>query len=239
MAAVLAEPWAAASHKSAAVLHGLVGFRPGRPEISIRPGANARGKLSLAHRAIDTKTTVIKGIPCVTLDQVFIDLAQVTGARRLEKALARQADHTPAVVEAVRDRYLVLAPRGGRNLQPLRAVLDRFGSGAIPDESELERLMRMLFTRPDIPPIRWQAAFPGRLPGPQRVDGMIDLWRVIVEGDGRAWHARIDDFDRDRRRDQAAAAAGYLTLRYSYHQIAREPAWCVDTLLAAGTQRAA
>ncbi|MEX2294020.1 MAG: type IV toxin-antitoxin system AbiEi family antitoxin domain-containing protein, partial [Acidimicrobiales bacterium] len=83
MAAVLAEPWAVASHQSAAVLHQLLGFRQGRPVITIRPGANARGQLAIAHRGIDTRTTVVRGIPAVTLDQVFIDLAQVVSEPRL------------------------------------------------------------------------------------------------------------------------------------------------------------
>jgi len=239
MAAVLAEPWALASHRSAAVLHQLAGFRPGRPEISIRPGANARSGLAIAHRAVDTRGTTVDRIPCVTLDQVFVDLAPHTSERRLGEALARRVDATPRLLDAVRDRYCLLAPRGGRNLQRLRSVLDQFGVGDGPDETELERHMRLLFTRPDVPPIRWQADFPGRLAGPKRVDGLIEAWRIVLEGDGRTWHARVDDFDRDRRRDQAAAAAGYLTLRYSYHQVVNEPEWCLATLLAAGAQRPA
>ena len=57
IAAVLAEPWAVASHRSAAVLHGLEGFRPGRPEVTILPGANARGRLAIAHRGVDTRAS--------------------------------------------------------------------------------------------------------------------------------------------------------------------------------------
>jgi hypothetical protein len=239
MAAVLAEPDAVASHKTAAVLHGLHGFRGGRPVVTVPPGANVRGRLAIVHRGVDVRTTVIDQIPCVTIEQVFIDLAPKTSVRRLREALARATDATPDVLDAVRDRFCELAPRGGRQLGRLRAVLEEFGAGEEVKESVLERSMRGLFTRPGIPPIRWQAPFPGRDPGARRVDGVIPDWSVVLEGDGRSWHTRIDDFERDRRRDQASAAAGYLTLRYTYHQIVREPAWCVDTLLEAGTRRAA
>jgi very-short-patch-repair endonuclease len=116
-------------------------------------------------------------------------------------------------------------------------VLDRFGAGPGIDESELERRMRLLFTRPEVPTIRWQAAFPGRVAGPQRVDGVIAPWKIVIEGDGRAWHTRVDDFERDRRRDQSAAAAGYLTLRYTYNQITTDPEWCLSTLLQTGATR--
>lgn len=239
MAAVLAEPWAVASHRSAAVLHNLEGFRPGRPEITIRPGASARGRLAIAHRGIDVRTTKVDHIPCVTADQVFVDLAQVISEGRLRKALARRADSTPRILDAVRDRYCLLAPRGGRDLRPLRAVLERFGVDDEIAESVLERRMRMLFTRREVPSISWQAPFPGRAPGAQRVDGVIDDWKVVLEGDGRSWHTRVDDFERDRRRDQAAAAAGYLTLRYSYHQIVDEPSACLATLVQTGERRLA
>lgn len=237
MAGVLAEPWAVASHRSAAVLHQLVGFRQGRPEITTRPGANVRGQLAIAHRGVDVRTTKIQGIPCVTLDHVFVDLAQVIPQRKLQVALARCADGNAAALEAVRDRFVALAPRGGRNLSSLRSVLDGFGAGEAIDESELERRARLLFTRTGVPPIVWQAPFPGRVPGAHRADGVIETWKIVLEGDGRAWHTRIDDFERDRRRDQGAAAAGYLTLRYTYNQITTEPDWCLTTLLAAGSRR--
>src|SRR3546814_13274428 len=45
MAAVLAERVAVASHRTAAVLHGLEGFRRGRPELTVPPGAPGRGRL--------------------------------------------------------------------------------------------------------------------------------------------------------------------------------------------------
>src|SRR3546814_9697878 len=82
--------------------------------------------------------------------------------------------------------------------------------------------MRLLLTRADIPPIAWQAPFPGRQPGARRVDGLVESWRLVVEADGRAWHERVRDFERDRRRDAEVAAAGLQTLRFTWHQITAE-----------------
>lgn len=239
MAAVLAEPWAVASHQSAAVLHGLLGFRPGRPVVTVRPGANVRGRLSLSHRGVDVRTTAVRGIPCVTLDQAFVDLAQVVGLPKLRAALAHQADRAPLLLDVVRDRYCELAPRGGRNLRTLRAALLHFGAGELPDESELERRMRSVFTVPEIPPIQWQAPFPGRQAGRRRVDGLIEAWSVVLEGDGRAWHTRVEDFERDRRRDAEAAAAGLQTLRFTWHQLVDEPDWARGIVLDTGAHRTA
>jgi very-short-patch-repair endonuclease len=239
MAAVLAEPWAVASHRTGAVLHQLSGFRPGRPEITIRPGANARGMLAVAHRGVDVETTRINDLPVVTLAQVFVDLAQVIGPNRLQEALGDKAGTFPVALDAVRDRYCALAPRGGRNLRSLRAALERFGAGELPTETELEKRLRLVMRHPGIPSVRWQAPFPGRQPGKRRVDGLVDDWSLIVEGDGRSWHTRVEDFERDRRRDAEAAAAGLQTLRFTWNQLVDEAPWVVGTILAVGSHRAA
>jgi len=239
MAAVLAEPWAVASHRSAAVLHGLDGFRPGRPEITVRPGANARGRLSITHRGVDVRTTVVQGIPTVDIPQTFVDLAQVVSGAKLGSALADRADRTPRILDAVRDRYCELAPKGGRDLRPLRAVLQRFGAGDLPEASELEARMASVLAAAEIPIIEWQAPFPGRRPGAQRVDGLIRPWSLVIEGDGRAWHTRVEDFERDRRRDAEAAAAGFQTLRFTWHQIVDDAPWVRRIVTSTGEQRAA
>lgn len=239
MAAVLAEPWAVASHRSGAAIHGLEGFRPGRPEITVRPGANARGKLAVVHRGVDVPATRIDGIPVVTLEQVFIDLAQIVSQRRLDHALADAADRSRRLLPALRDRYCELAPRGGRDLRRLKAALERHGAGDLPSPSELERHLAGVLTCPEIPPIDWQAPFPGRVPGAQRVDGLIRPWQLVVEGDGRAWHTRIADFERDRQRDAEAAAAGLLTLRFTWFQLTARPDWVRDITMSTGGHRAA
>lgn len=239
MAAVLAEPWAVASHRTAAALHRVPDFRAGRPEITIRPGANARGRLAAAHRGVDVQHTKVDGVPVGTLAQTFVDLAQVVSARRLQAALGLQAGPTPGVLDEVRDRYCELAPKGGRNLRTLRAALLRFGAGDLPTPSALEDRMRVILSIPSVPPIRWESPFPGRDPGKQRVDALIPDWSLIVEGDGRAWHTRVDDFERDRRRDAEAAAAGLQTLRFTWHHLTMAPDWVQRVVVSTGSHRAA
>lgn len=49
------------------------------------------------------------------------------------------------------------------------------------------------------------------------IEGLVDrAWpevHLILEIDGRRWHARERDMARDRRRDRQAAAVGWQTLR--------------------------
>jgi hypothetical protein len=239
MAAVLAEPWAVASHRSAAVLHVLEGFRPGRPEITVRPGANARGRLAIVHRGVDVRTTTARGIPVVSLAQTFVDLAQVVSRTKVAAALAAKVDGDDRVLGAVRDRYCLLAPRGGRDLRGLRAVLDGFGAGPLPQRSELERRLAEVLAPMELPPLVWEAPFPGREATSERVDVLVPDWALVLEADGRAWHTRAQDFERDRRRDAEAAASGYLTLRFTWHQLQHEASWVRRILLRTGATRAA
>jgi very-short-patch-repair endonuclease len=56
------------------------------------------------------------------------------------------------------------------------------------------------------------------IPGVGRVDLLVE-GRLILELDGREWHDDRAAFARDRRRDTAAAAARYRTLRFDYAQV--------------------
>lgn len=172
MAAVLAEPWAVPSHRTAAVVHGLDGFRRGRPEITVRPGANTRGKLAVVHRGVDVPTCRVGAFTVTSLAHTFIDLAQHVSHKRLRKAVDGAVGKHAPVLDDVRDRYAELAPRGGRNLRSLKAALLVYGVDPPCSESQLERRLRSILEDPCIPE---------------------------VLGDGRAWHTRVEDFERDRR----------------------------------------
>jgi hypothetical protein len=53
------------------------------------------------------------------------------------------------------------------------------------------------------------------------------LWpaeRLIVETDGRASHSTHAAFEDDRRRDQSLLLAGYRVVRFTWCQVAAEPA---------------
>lgn len=55
--------------------------------------------------------------------------------------------------------------------------------------------------------------------------GRVDLLigdRLVLELDGREWHDRPGDFERDRARDRALVAAGYVVMRVSYRQVMTE-----------------
>jgi very-short-patch-repair endonuclease len=63
---------------------------------------------------------------------------------------------------------------------------------------------------------------------------LIVVWRLIIEGDGRRWHARLESMERDRARDNEAVAHGYRVLRFSYWMLRDHPDEVLDVVLRVG-----
>jgi hypothetical protein len=143
-----------------------------------------------------------------------------------------------AFLDDLRDRYAALHDSRLPGIGDLRAVLRDRGEGYVPPAGELSRRLRALFASvPNLPPVEWEATPPWLERGRGRVDALIPDWHLVVEGDGRAWHARVADFEYDRWRDAEALAHGYGTLRFTAHQLASRPTWSRNVLLAASAHR--
>jgi very-short-patch-repair endonuclease len=87
--------------------------------------------------------------------------------------------------------------------------------------------------------VRRQTPFPWRDALPGRVDNWIPAYNAIVEADGRRWHARLRDFDRDRWRDNIAVSKGVAVLRFTWVHLTQRPREARELVLATGQQRAA
>jgi len=61
-------------------------------------------------------------------------------------------------------------------------------------------------------------------------DFLLEAERLIVEVDGRAYHARRRAFAQDRRRDRRLALAGFETRRYGASELRSEPGRVVAEL---------
>lgn len=114
------------------------------------------------------------------------------------------------LVDSIRNRRLLderilghildTTPRGRRVL----ALSDRRAESGIETLPRLALRSRNLRVRP-------QAV----IDGVGRVDLLIGD-RLVLELDGREWHG---DFEKDRARDRALVALGYLVIRASYRQV--------------------
>jgi very-short-patch-repair endonuclease len=98
--------------------------------------------------------------------------------------------------------------------RPRHAELLRRADGA--SQAGIETLVRVRLRSHGIR-VRTQVS----IPGAGRVDLLVGD-RLIIETDGRAFHDDAVAFSRDRRRDLAAQARGYIVVRLSYRQIMAE-----------------
>lgn len=67
--------------------------------------------------------------------------------------------------------------------------------------------------------------------GVGRVDLLVDDW-LVIELDGRRWHATAEASTRDRRRDAAAVLRGYTLLRFGYADVVQDWERISSTILA-------
>lgn len=223
-AVVSCGPKAALSHRSAAVIWGLLPERGPRVDVTVPGGGGRRRrKAVIVHRsALPTAdVTTRHAIPVTTPARTLIDLADVLPRRGLERALDEAAYLRLDLGE--------LAPRNGRRGSGVLArVLARHDAGSTRTRSELEERMLGLCRR-------------FRLPAPevnQPVEGYTAdfVWseqRLIVETDGFRAHGTRAAFERDRRRDADLLAADWRVLRVSYARLEREPEWVAERIAAA------
>ena len=195
---------AVVSHRSAAVLWGVSGFRPGALDITVPPGRSNRNALARVHRSA-IEGVRRDGIPVTRPSRTLLDLAGAVGGDVLEEA-----------VDDVLCRRLcrldeLAAPAGRRGSRALRAVLDAWNGDALPDGVAEMRVVRRLLAAGLPQPVRQYVIRHNGL-FVARVDLAYPDRRLAIELDGFRWHAGRGPFRSDRLRRNRIEAAGWRLL---------------------------
>ena len=229
LAAVLASgPGSLISHRSAAALWGLASPPSDDVQLTV-VGRNCRSRPGLSvHRVkqLDPRDRGRRsGIPVTSPARALVDFAAEAGADELEQAIAEARAR-----KLVTDREVRAAIRRARRrpgAARLRAELDREG-GPQWTQSEAERRMLRLIRAANLPPPQaqvWLSGWPADFLWPEH--------KLIVEVDGYAFHSHRRAFERDRRRDAAHVAAGFVVIRFTWRQLTDEPLVVVATIAQA------
>lgn len=182
-------------------------------------------------------TTTLDGFEATTVAETILTLALREHPATIERALDQGLATGKLRVEDFAPILERLEFARQRGLAPLRRmVAERRSDAYQPPTTELERLLYRMLDRDELP------AYVRQLPNlyetvAATVDAYVPAWRMVVEGDGRSWHTRKADFERDRLRDNAAAEAGLVVVRFTYSMLKKDPAGCAATLLRAGQWR--
>jgi hypothetical protein len=231
-AAELSVPGSAISGRSAAAVFEVDGVRVGRLEISAERNARRSSRLARVRHRRSFASTRHNGIQVTTIEQTLCDLAAVLDPGSLERALddvlVRQLS-TPGRMLAFQD---CVEPARYIGRPALSVLLDDRAGDYQPPTTVLEAGLDRIFRHPDLPPSVAQAAFPWWPEAPFRVDRFVPAWRRIIEVDGRRWHAKFRDFERDKARDHLAQMHGYEITRFTFRRVVSHPTYARGVLLA-------
>ncbi len=206
------------SHASAGALWGFA--QPASRVCVTVWGRNVRQPANVRIHRVDhldrRDLRLLQGLPVTAPARTVIDLAgsSCTDAR-LERALAEAR-----VLRLVTDRDLLAALDrcpGRTGVARMRRLLETEHEQAL-TRSEAERALLRLVTDAQLPRPNINVTVCG-----YEVDALWPQARLILEVDGHAFHGHRAAFERDRRRDQVLAAAGYRVIRVTWRQLIGEP----------------
>ncbi len=224
----------AASHVSAAWLHGLLDA-PEDPEVTVNRTADGRRVGVLLHRCDDLSpqdTVVRNGIRVTDATRTCIDLGAVLSPRELERVIERARARRLINLDRLVTRFLSLSRPGRVGLSVVRSVLEDLDPALRPVESDLEAMVVQIIRRHDLPEPARQVEV--KVGGRRfRLDLCYPDRRVAIECDGFSFHGSRSAFESDRERQNLLVLSGWRVLRFTWRQVVGRPTWVAQQIATA------
>jgi hypothetical protein len=198
---------AVVSHRSAAVLWGVSGFRPGPLEITVPAGRSGRNALARVHRS-EVDGVLRDKVPVTRPSRTLIDLAGVVSGDLFEEA-----------VDDLLCRRLCRLDELHGGGPALREVLAAWKGDGVADGVAEMRVVRALLAAGLPSPVRQYEIWVGGV-FIARVDLAYPPFRLAMELDGFRWHAGRRKFRSDRLRRNRMEAVGWRLLEAAPEDIA-------------------
>jgi hypothetical protein len=235
LAAVLSTtPPAAASHRTAPRLWGMMTANPRSVEVVSQRHLRVKRRSFVVHESKDllpSDIVEVDGIPATSAVRTVVDLgasAPPSLVARCVDSGIRQGLFTAWDVRCFIARVARPGRTGVGTIRPI--VMDRL-EWAGRTESELEDLFRRLVSDTAIPMPQPQVVvkdesgvFVGRFDF-----GYRDI-RVLIELDSKRWHLDPEVFERDRDKQNRAQQLGWTVYRFTWQQITTSPESVLGTL---------
>jgi very-short-patch-repair endonuclease len=220
MAAMLAcGPAAVLSHRTAATIWGLLAGPPIPIDVITSAGRGRKHAGITTHRTrLDPfDALVIDDLRVTTPSRTIVDLAATLSGRMLRDVVERAQD----LGRFDRNDLKATLARGAR--RPGTRRLEDLLTLMAPDEdqtrSHLERLFLRLTRKAKLP-----RPAPNHEIGGRKRDFVWCEHRLVVETDGYRYHSSRTARRRDNRRDRQLTTLGWRPVRFTYEEIAFEPA---------------
>lgn len=226
-----------ASHRSAAALHRIDGFKLGRIELTVPRGRRPSISGVVLHQSSEIGLAgrmELQGVPCTRPGRTVLDLAAVVSRKRLDRtidAILRDGLLRPSDLYGVLARH---ARRGRNGCAALRAALDsRLGDDPVP-LSEWSRMVEELLVDAGLarPHLEFRVCDPdGALLA--QVDLAYPSHRVAIELDSVRFHLNRESFVADPRRRNRLTLAGWTVLSFTWDDYTNQPGALCDAVSAA------
>ena len=216
-----AGPWAVLSHRSAAMLWGLLTDSRAVIDVTTPDRGRAsrqRVKVHRVRRLEPDDRAVVDGIPITSIARTLVDVAATATPRELRYAL-EQAERLRLL-----DLRTIARHRGRAGTAALTAALAEMQEPANTNPG-IERVFLDLCDDAGIPRPLTNVFVAG-----YNVDAVWHEHRVVVELDSRSNHTTTRAFEEDRVRDATLQLAGYRVIRISWRRLVEEPAAVIATL---------
>ncbi len=233
-------PTAVASHRSAALLHGLDGV-PGNPMLElVVPRWDRRTNRSNArlHESKDIGPidhTHIDAIPCTNIVRTLIDLPSVLPEHWADRVYEDAFRRELCTVEEVTNRFVQTARRGRNGTRLGRQLLQKRLDAYVPTMSEFEQRVADLLEGDGLPRLAHQV--PVRL---EHATAYIDLgWpelKVGIQCDGLAHHGGIRRPWDDDRQNQLMLA-GWLIVALTWQVVTETPETAISQVRTARSRQ--
>lgn len=228
---------AALSHWSAADVHGFSTGRRAEPDVTV-PGTGGRPidglRVHRARRLRDGDVVLVDGLRVTSPSRTILDIAAGANDTTLRR-LIREAEFVGCL--RIGDLAAAVAGRGGHaGVGRIRRVDPATREMALA-QTPLEDAMAALIDRLPLPAPLVQHPVGAGFGAGYRADFAWPLWRLIVEADGRAAHARASSLESDRARDADLSAHGWLVLRFTRIQVLTEQSRVGDRIVRTALQR--
>lgn len=215
---------AVASHESCFAIRGI-SHVPFEVVVSTGVGGNQHHDGIRVHRFCDLRPDMVEhvdGLPTTTLARAVVDVTSRFRKERLDQLIDRLTVTNRVTSLGSIDRALRRSNRRGRlNIRTLQELLDSRDEKF--PRSLSERSADELLATTDLPSPIHEYPHPGWSLGDAFVDRAWPEAMLIVEIDGRSWHARERDMQKDRARDRSAGRAGWYTARFIHREVRDEP----------------
>ncbi len=222
--AVTILPDAAISHESAAELQGIPLIPRGRAVVTVHARTTHGYPGVTVHRSLDLApdhVVSIDGLRTTSMARTLVDLAAVCKKGMVGRAMDEMLASSRVRIEELVSMFEETARPGRTGSKTIRELLEERVGDELVSASKLEQVGMALFNRGGIPRPEWQ------FPAPWNLDERIDFaWPACfagVEGDGRRWHTRAADFERDRRRDRLSLLHRWTILRFTWFDFTERP----------------